>query len=257
MDLGLTGRVVAITGGSRGIGFGIAQAFREEGCHVVLVARKKDELARAAEVLTAEPGGGDVEYIAGHAGSPESAQECMDLCVRRWGRIDVLVNNAAANPYQGRLVDIDEARALKTSQVNQFGMLAWTRAARDASMGAEGGAVVNISSAGAFVVDDGVGYYNSTKAAMLLMTRQLAYELGPDIRVNAIAPGLIKTDFAASLWSGREEEISAKLPLNRLGETSDIASAAVFLASRAASWVTGAVLTVDGGSLCMPLGLGN
>lgn len=257
MNLGLEGKVVVITGGSRGIGFGIAESFRSEGSHVLIVSRKEPELANARDSLASQPGDGDVEYLVGHAGSSESAVQCMEVCMDRWGKVDVLINNAAANPYQGPMIEIGESQAMKTSQVNQYGILAWTRAARDASMASHGGSVINITSAGGYVVDDGVGYYNSTKAAIMLMTRQLAYELGPAIRVNAIAPGLVKTKFAESLWTGREEEISSVLPLNRLGEVSDIATVAAFLSSDAASWVTGVTVPVDGGSLCMPLGLGS
>ncbi|MEV1247821.1 SDR family oxidoreductase [Nonomuraea sp. NPDC050022] len=251
----LDGRTAVITGGSRGIGLAIAHAYRAAGAHVVIAARKAEGLAGArAELLRTEAGGG-VHTVVANAGEPEQAQRCIDETMERFGRVDVLVNNAATNPYHGDLLDLDLPRAEKTVRVNQYGMIAWTRCVWNASMAEHGGAVINIASVGGLIVDPHIGYYNATKAAMIHMTRQLAYELGPKARVNAIAPGLIKTELARAVWEAREPILTAKLPLRRLGTPEDVASAALFLASDASSWITGQTLVIDGGALALPIGV--
>jgi NAD(P)-dependent dehydrogenase (short-subunit alcohol dehydrogenase family) len=171
----------------------------------------------------------------------------------RFGRLDVLVNNAATNPYMGDLLGIDLPRAEKTVRVNQYGMLAWTRCAWDAWMSSHSGVVINMASVGGLIVDPQIGFYNATKAAMLLMTRQLAYELGPKVRVNAIAPGVIKTELARAVWEKREPILVETLPLRRLGTVEDVANAALFLASSASSWMTGQTLVLDGGATALPI----
>jgi NAD(P)-dependent dehydrogenase (short-subunit alcohol dehydrogenase family) len=251
----LAGRVAVITGGSRGIGLAIAQAYRVAGAHVVIAARKPDGLAAARTDLLRTEAGGDVHTVVANAGEPDQAQRCVDETMQRFGRLDILVNNAATNPYHGDLLDLDLPRAEKTVRVNQYGMIAWTRSAWKASMAEHGGVVVNIASVGGLIVDPHIGYYNATKAAMMHMTRQLAYELGPKARVNAIAPGLIKTELARAVWEVREPILTAKLPLRRLGTPEDVASAAVFLASDASSWITGQTLVIDGGALALPIGV--
>ncbi|WP_030434579.1 SDR family oxidoreductase [Actinoplanes subtropicus] len=250
----LVGRVAVITGGSRGIGLAIAHAYRAAGAHVTIAARKADGLAAAREELAAVPGGG-VHTVVANAGEPEHAERCIDETMERFGRVDILVNNAATNPYQGNLIDLDLPRAEKTVRVNQYGLIAWTSCAWKASMAEHGGAVVNIASVGGLIVDPHIGYYNATKAAMIHLTRQLAYELGPKARVNAIAPGLIKTELARAVWEVREPILTAKLPLRRLGTPEDVANAAVFLASDASSWITGQTLVLDGGALALPIGV--
>ncbi|MEU0074859.1 SDR family oxidoreductase [Streptomyces sp. NPDC006332] len=251
----LDGRVAVVTGGSRGIGLGIAKAYREAGAHVVIAARKPDGLAAARAELLRVKGDGEVGEVVANAGAPEDAERCVEETMARFGRLDVLVNNAATNPYMGPLIDLDLPRAQKTVQVNQYGMVAWTRYAWRAWMREHGGAVVNIASVGGLVVDPQIGWYNATKAAMLHMTRQLAYELGPRARVNAIAPGLIKTELARAVWEPREPILTAKLPLRRLGTVEDVAHAAVFLASEASSWMTGQTLVLDGGATALPIGV--
>lgn len=249
----LEGQVALVTGGSRGIGFGVAKAFRAAGADVVISARKADGLAAARAELLASEGGGDVLDIVANAGEPDQAQECVDEAMYRFGRLDVLVNNAATNPYMGDLLGLDLPRAEKTARVNQYGMLAWTRCAWEAWMSAHGGVVINMASVGGMIVDPGIGYYNATKAAMLLLTRQLAYELGPKVRVNAIAPGVIKTELARAVWEAREPILVEKLPLRRLGTVEDVANAALFLATSASSWMTGQTLVLDGGATALPI----
>jgi NAD(P)-dependent dehydrogenase (short-subunit alcohol dehydrogenase family) len=164
------------------------------------------------------------------------------------------VNNAATNPYYGPMIGIDRARADKTVALNQTGVLAWSQAAHRSVMADRGGSIVNVASVGGLAPEPGIGWYNVTKAAVVHITRQLAFELGPGIRVNALAPGLVATDFARALWEGREEEIARLTPLGRLGRPGDVADAALFLASDAASWITGHVLVVDGGASLVPSG---
>jgi NAD(P)-dependent dehydrogenase (short-subunit alcohol dehydrogenase family) len=249
----LDGLVTLVTGGSRGIGFGVAKAFRAAGADVVISARKADGLAAARAELLEFEGSGDVLDVVANAGEPDQAQACVERAMARFGRLDVLVNNAATNPYMGDLLGIDLPRAEKTVRVNQYGMLAWTRCAWDAWMSAHGGVVINMASVGGLIVDPQIGFYNATKAAMLLMTRQLAYELGPKVRVNAIAPGVIKTELARAVWEKREPILVETLPLRRLGTVEDVANAALFLASSASSWMTGQTLVLDGGATALPI----
>jgi NAD(P)-dependent dehydrogenase (short-subunit alcohol dehydrogenase family) len=252
----LDGRVALVTGGSRGIGFGVAKAFRAAGADIVISARKADGLAAARAELLATEGSGDVLDIVANAGEPDQAEECVSQAMYRFGRLDVLVNNAATNPYMGDLLGLDLPRAEKTARVNQYGMLAWTRYAWQAWMSDHGGVVINMASVGGLIVDPGIGYYNATKAAMLLMTRQLAYELGPKVRVNALAPGVIKTELARAVWEAREPVLTAQLPLRRLGTVEDVANAALFLATDASAWMTGQTLVLDGGATALPIAVG-
>ena len=248
VELRLDGRVAVVTGGSRGIGRAIGAAFAAAGAKVVLTSRKQDALdAAAAEI------GGDTVGFAAHAGEPEQATAALAFAADRFGGLDVLVNNAATNPYFGPVLGISESQMDKTVQVNQRALVTWTREAVAAGLGRRPGAsVLNIASIGGLSVEAGIGYYNVTKAAVLHLSRQLAAELAPAVRVNAIAPGLVKTDLARALWEEHGDAIAAHTPLRRLGEPADIANAAVFLVSDAASWITGASLVVDGGALLGP-----
>ncbi|MGH9016718.1 MAG: SDR family oxidoreductase [Acidimicrobiales bacterium] len=252
MELRLDGKVALVTGGSRGIGRAIATRFAEAGARVMLVARRADTLAEAAAALAEH--GAEVDWRSANAGDAAAAEQCTAATVERFGAVDILVNNAATNPYFGRLIDIDRPRAEKTVQVNQEAFLSWTQAAWRASMQAGGGNVINVASVGALMVEPGIGWYNVTKAAVTHLTRQLACELGPTVRVNALAPGLVKTDFARALWERSEDAIAGRLPLRRLGEPDDIGKAALFLASEASSWMTGHTLVIDGGALVVPSG---
>lgn len=240
--LDLSSRVAVVTGASRGIGRAIAATFAARGARVVLSSRKEDGLRDAAATID-----GDVSWFAANAGEEADARACIDHAMETYGAVDILVNNAATNPYFGPLVGLDVARASKTVLVNQIGPIHWTRCAVEAHMLEHGGCVINIASIGGFQVEPDIGFYNATKAALIHLTRQLANELSPAIRVNAVAPGLVRTDMARAIWGADEASAAARIPLGRLGEVEDIANAALFLASEASSWITGHTLTVDGG----------
>jgi NAD(P)-dependent dehydrogenase (short-subunit alcohol dehydrogenase family) len=253
MELELNGKTALITGGSRGIGLALASRFVEAGANVMIVSRKADDLAEAAAGLVAAGAPeARVAWTAAHVGKPEDARSCVAETLDRFGQLDILVNNAGTNPYFGPMIDIDVAQAQKTFEVNQLSVLVWTAAAVKAGLR---GSVINMASIGGLEVEPGIGWYNVTKAAVLHITRQLSFELAPDVRVNALAPGLVKTKFAAALWEGPgEERIAAHIPLGRLGLPDDVATAALFLASDAASWISGQTFVVDGGTTAQPSG---
>jgi NAD(P)-dependent dehydrogenase (short-subunit alcohol dehydrogenase family) len=248
MELRLDDKVALVTGASRGIGRAVAEAYAAAGAKVMLSSRKQDALEEAAAGITLR-GGADVEVFAANAGDPEAAAECVRATVERFGRVDILVNNAATNPYMGKMIDIDLPRLDKTHEVNLRGPFVWAQEAWAQSMSEHGGNIINMSSIGGLSIETSLGHYNVTKAALLHLTRSLAKELAPAVRVNAIAPGLVKTDMARALWEPNEEAVSGMVPLRRLGEPSDIANAALFLASDASSWITGTTMVVDGGML--------
>jgi len=244
MDMRLDGKVALVTGGSRGIGRAIATAFADAGARVMICSRKADSLEEAAASMP-----GEVLWHVANAGDPEQAQATIDDTIERLGGLDVLVNNAATNPYMGPLMGIDASRAEKTVQVNQLGVLTWTQLAWKTIMSERGGNVINIASTGGFGVTPGIAYYSVTKAAVIHLTKQMAQELGPKVRVNAIAPGLVRTDMAKALVEHGGDAMSKRLPLRRIGEPEDIAGPALFLASDASAWITGVTIPVDGGAM--------
>jgi NAD(P)-dependent dehydrogenase (short-subunit alcohol dehydrogenase family) len=261
VELELEGKTALITGASRGIGLAMAGRFLEAGANVMLTSRKAEDLAQAMAGLVA--GGAKADRVAwktAHVADDDDAAAAVGETVARFGGLDILVNNAGTNPYFGPLIDIDLARAQKTFEVNQFSVVRWTSLAVKAGLGGRGsgggasGSVINVASIGGLGVEPGIGWYNVTKAAVIHLSKQLAYELAPDVRVNALAPGLVKTKLAQALWETGEDRIAAHIPLRRLGLPDDIATAALFLASDASSWMTGQTLVVDGGSTAQPSG---
>ncbi|MHB1712529.1 MAG: SDR family oxidoreductase, partial [Acidimicrobiales bacterium] len=197
---------------------------------------------------------GEVAWHVANAGDRAQGEACVVATVDRFGSLDILVNNAATNPYYGPMIGIDSGRADKTIRVNQTGYLEWIQAAWRARMSEHGGVVLNLASIGGLSVEPGIGWYNVSKAAVIHLTKQLAGELGPAVRVNALAPGLVRTEFARALWEQGGDRIVRHLPLRRLGEPVDIANAALFLCSDSASWITGHTLVVDGGAMVLPGG---
>ena len=239
----LTGRVAVITGASRGIGLAVATRLAAEGARVTITGRRPEPLAEAVAAL----GGVEIALgIPGRADDPEHRAAVLAQTVEKFGRLDVLVNNAGINPAYGTLLELDDAAARKILEVNVLGTLAWVREACRAGL-AQGGSVINLSSVAGLRGSPGIAFYGVSKAAVIALTEQLAVELGPAIRVNAIAPAVVKTRFAEALYVGREETVSANYPLKRLGEPEDIAAAAAFLASDDSGWITGQTLVVDGG----------
>lgn len=247
MDVRLDGKVALVTGASRGIGRAIARVLAESGAQVMLSSRRQESLEEAAATID-----GETAVFAANAGEPEQIAACVAQTVDTFGAVDILVNNAATNPYMGPSIDIDLPRYDKTWQVNLRGPLVWCQEAWKASMKERGGAVINIASIGGMSVEPSIGIYNTTKAALIHLTKVLAADLSPGVRVNGIAPGLVKTDMARALWEPAEEAIAKRMPLHRLGEPDDIAHAALFLASDLSSWMTGHTVVVDGGALINP-----
>jgi NAD(P)-dependent dehydrogenase (short-subunit alcohol dehydrogenase family) len=247
MDLRLDQKAALITGGSRGIGLAIAKMFAASGARVMITGRKAEACEAACKEI-----GHDARWVAGHVGDAASREAQIDAALAAFGKIDVLVNNAATNPYAGPTIDVDMPRWEKTLATNLTAPLAWTQAVWNKSMKSSAGgcSVINIVSVGAFKTSGALGVYGVTKAALVYLTQQLAAELAPRVRVNALAPGLIKTDFARALWDGgRGEQVAKSYPMKRLGETEDVAAAATYLASDASSWVTGQTLILDGGGV--------
>jgi NAD(P)-dependent dehydrogenase (short-subunit alcohol dehydrogenase family) len=242
MQISLEGKVALVTGASKGIGRAIAATMSAAGASVMLSSRKLEALQEAAAEMP-----GDTEVFAANAGDPEAARACVAATVERFGGMDILVNNAATNPYYGATLGVDEGRFDKTFQVNLRGPLFWCQAAWEAGMKDKPGVIVNIASVGGLRSEAGLGVYNLTKAALIHLTRQLANELGPT-RVVGIAPGLVQTDFAAYLVENFGDRLAAQLPTGRLGVPQDIANLATFLASDAASWITGETYVIDGGA---------
>ena len=249
MELRLDGQVALVTGASRGIGRAIAAAFAGAGAKVMLSSRKQEALDKAA----AEIGGG-VAAFAAHAGDPSQAEACVAATLERFGGLDILVNNAGTNPFWGPAMEIDLPRYDKTFEVNLRGPLVWTQLAWRAAMADRGGCVINVASIGGLGTPGVLPIYGTTKAGLIHLTKALALELAPRVRVNALAPGVVKTDLARALLEAGGGELVAQIPLGRVGEPEDIAAAALFLASPAASWITGEVMVVDGGQLLKGLG---
>jgi len=244
----LSGRVALVTGASRGIGSAIATALVEQGAQVVLSSRKQSDLDEEAARINAEYPE-KATAIAAHAGKPEDLERLVETVMDRFAHIDILVNNAATNPYFGPVLDADLSAWDKTFEVNLRGVFILTKLVYRAWMEEHGGAVVNIASVGGLRPGLGLGVYNVTKAGVIMLTRQLARELGGKVRVNAIAPGLVKTRFAEALWSNEAilERVLTSNPMGRIGLPDEIAGAVAFLASDAASYINGEVIVIDGG----------
>jgi NAD(P)-dependent dehydrogenase (short-subunit alcohol dehydrogenase family) len=242
MEISLKGKTALVTGASRGIGKAIAKSFVDAGAQVMLTSRKEDALRAVANEIN-----GETAVFAANTGDLEQGQACVDATIERFGKIDILVNNAATNPYYGETLGVDSSRFDKTFQVNLKGPLFWSQAAWNSSMKNNPGVILNIASVGGLRAEQGLGVYNLTKAAIIHLTSQLACELGPT-RVVGIAPGLVKTMFASVLVENFGDRLAAALPTKRLGEPQDIANLALFLCSDLASWITGETYVIDGGA---------
>jgi NAD(P)-dependent dehydrogenase (short-subunit alcohol dehydrogenase family) len=245
------GRAAIVTGASRGIGLGIAKRLVAEGAQVVITGRH----AEALDAAQVDLGGADHAIaVAGRADDVEHQAATVTAALNAFGRLDVLVNNAGINPVFGPLVETDLGAARKIVEVNCIAALSWTQHAYRSWLYEHGGAVLNIGSASAVQHPPGVGFYGASKAMLSYLTAQLAVELGPQIRVNGIAPAVVKTKFAAPLYEGREEQAASLYPLQRLGETADVAALGAFLLSDEACWLTGQTYVADGGVTLVGIG---
>jgi len=238
------GTVTVLTGASRGIGFTIARRLVDEGGSVIITGRKQESLDAAVAAL-----GDRATGIAGRADDAEHGHAVIAHAIERHGRLDHLVNNAGINPVYGPIVDIDAVAAKKIIDVNVIATLDWTRAAVAAGLT---GAVVNLASVAGLGASPGIAFYGISKAAVINLTMQLSYELAPAIRVNGVAPAVIKTDFARALYEKDEAGAAAAYPLARLGEVEDVAGPVAFLLSADAAWITGVTLPIDGGAGVRP-----
>lgn len=246
----LTGKVAIVTGSSRGIGKASAEALADHGAKVVISSRKQDACDEVAAAINARHGAGTAIAVAASISDKAALQHLVDETRRAFGRIDILVCNAASNPYYGPLAGIEDdqfRKILDNNIVSNHWLIQMTapemRERKD-------GAIVIISSIGGLRGSPVIGAYNVSKAADFQLARNYAVEYGPDnVRVNCIAPGLIKTDFARALWEdpAAEARVNKGTPLRRLGDPEDIAGAVVYLASPAGRYMTGQAMVVDGG----------
>ncbi|MFI5494938.1 SDR family oxidoreductase [Actinoplanes sp. NPDC051859] len=239
----LSGAVAIVTGASRGIGYAIAQRFVAEGARVCITGRDKEALDAAVEGL----GGAEVAIgVAGRGDDADHRAAVVDTVRTAFGPVSILVNNVGINPAYGPLADLDLSAARKMVDVNVLGTLGWVQEGLRGGL-TDGGAIVNISSVSGIRPAPGIAFYGVTKAALIHLTEELAVELAPAIRVNAVAPAVVKTKFATALYEGREEKVAATYPLKRLGVPEDIAGTVAFLCSPDAAWITGQTIVVDGG----------
>lgn len=238
------GRTAIVTGASRGIGLAVAERLVAEGARVVITARKKDALDEAVARL----GGPEVALaVPGKADDVAHQADAVRQAVETFGSLDLLVNNTGINPAYGPLVDLDLGVARKVVEVNCIAAVSWVQHAHRAWMAEHGGAIVNVSSFSAVRPAPGIGFYGASKAMLASLTELMALELSPGIRVNAVAPAVVRTRFAEKLYEGREDRVAAGYPLERLGEPEDIGSLVAFLLSDEASWITGEMVVADGG----------
>lgn len=238
------GKTAIVTGASRGIGLAVAERLVDEGAQVVITARKQEALDAAVEQL------GGPEHaigVTGNAADADHQAEVVKRAIDSFGSADLLVNNTGINPTYGPMIELDLDAARKIFEVNCLAALSWVQHAHKAWLGQHGGSIVNVASVAGLRPAPGIGFYGASKAMLNHLTQELAVELGPSIRVNAVAPAVVKTKFATALYEGKEDEVASTYPLKRLGVPSDIGSVVAFLLSDDASWMTGQIVTVDGG----------
>ncbi|WP_431032263.1 SDR family oxidoreductase [Streptomyces sp. P6-2-1] len=238
-----TGEVALVTGASRGIGYGIAEALVARGDRVCVTGRGEEALKEAVERL----GPDRVIGVAGKAHDEAHQAAAVAATMEAFGRVDHLVNNAGTNPVFGPIAELDLNVARKVYETNVLSALGFAQQTWKAWQREHGGTIVNIASLAGISASPFIGAYGMSKAAMVNLTLQLAHEFAPVVRVNALAPAVVKTKFAEALYEGREAEVAASYPLGRLGVPEDIGGAAEFLTSDRSGWITGQTLVLDGG----------
>ena len=244
----LSGKVAVITGASRGIGLAIAEAFSGAGARVVLSSRTQEDLDDAAHKI--ESAGGEALAVAAHAGDPDAVKTLVDQTLETYGGVDILVNNAGTNPHFGPILTAEDSHWDKILEINLKGYFHMIKACVGSMRERGGGKVINMSSVSGLRTSPGIGIYGVSKAAVIMLTKNLAVELASDnIQVNAIAPGLIKTRFSRALWETPEiqDAVIGDIPQGRIGLPEEVAGIALYLASEASSYTTGGVFVVDGG----------
>jgi len=249
IDFSLQGKVAIVTGASQGIGEAIALAFAQAGARVVVSSRKLESVTRVAQEI--ESTGSAALAVQAHMGYPDQVKSLVAQTLEKWGRVDIVVNNAGTNPHFGPILTADEGQMDKTLDVNLKGYFRLAQMAVPHMTEQGGGKIINIASVAGLRPPDKMGVYGITKAGDIMLTQVLARELGQyNIQVNAIAPGIVQTKFSRALWEDAElmARYQATVPLRRVGKPEDVAGAALYLASPAADWVTGTVLVVDGGA---------
>jgi NAD(P)-dependent dehydrogenase (short-subunit alcohol dehydrogenase family) len=251
VQIGLDGKVAVITGGSRGIGEAIARAFVSAGARVAIASRKLEGVEAVAASIAKENGAGRVRAVAAHTGKEDECVRLIREAIAAFGKVDVLVNNAGTNPYFGPMVSAEGGAWDKTFDVNLKGYFWCAReVARHLSGREAPGSIINVASIAGIVASPMQGIYSMTKAAVISMTKTLALELGPSkIRVNAIAPGFVDTRLASAVLKNDDlvKVVLGRTPLGRYGTPDEIAGGALYLASDAASFLTGHTLVIDGG----------
>ncbi len=253
----LTNKTAIITGASRGIGQAIAEAYAQAGASLVLTSRKIENVGPVAEAIRAA--GGRAIALAAHAGDQAAAEAVVQAALAEFGRVDILVNNAATNPHFGPLLTAEASHFDKIFEVNVKGYFFMIKAVVPAMQAQGGGKVINLASIAGINPGPGMGVYSVSKAAVIMLTKALAAELAPlNIQVNALAPGFIKTKFSAALWTNPvlSRGIERLTPAGRIAEANELTGAALYLASDASNFTTGSVLVVDGGITLGALPLG-
>lgn len=243
------GKVALVTGASRGIGLAIAAELARGGAAVTISSRKPEQVGAAAEQLRTEVPGARVLGVPANTGRDEDRAEVVRRTVDELGRLDVLVNNTGINPTFGPLVDADLNAVRKIFDVNVVGALGFVQLAHKAWMAEHGGSIVNIASVAGLRSSGVLAAYGASKAALIRLTEELAWQLGPGVRVNAVAPAVVKTKFAEMLYTDHEEQVVSAYPMKRLGDPVDVARMVAFLASDQAAWITGETVRIDGGML--------
>ncbi|EOT01601.1 SDR family oxidoreductase [Streptomyces noursei] len=243
-----SGRTALITGGTRGAGLGTAEAFLAAGANVVITGRDQARVDTVVQRL-ADRHGYRVDGIKAHVALEDDRHVSLGLCLSKYGSVDILFNNAAVNPHVGPCIDIPTSAADKIMQVNVLAPLGYIQQAWDMWMRDNGGVVINHASISGWAQVPPVTVYGASKAALIYLTQALGAQLAPRVRVNAIAPGTIETGFADWMYQGREEESASYYPMGRHALPSDIAQAALWLASEQSTYITGAVIPVDGGMM--------